>query len=318
MAIATQERASSTVSSQCPLLSVFATWRASHFNGNQLNDFSVSGWGADPDADGLQNGFEFYFHFDPTGGMTQTERAELPQVNLETVIGIEPATIGPLFLRRKPLSFRAEYAFFTYRRLIGSGGIPVKVCVSDDLVTWDETEAHVQEWGAPVPTGDGITETVKVFLAETKDSTNDIITSRKFVRLKLLLTHPSSASQWSASVGGNDHWYDVVQTPQLTWTQARDYAVDRGGYLATINSPEENSFLKSIVRPGIAPLIGGYKQNDEWHWLTAEPFDFTSWNTGEPNNGGGQEDCVQFLSSNGTWNDARSIDPHSCVVEYPQ
>jgi hypothetical protein len=41
-----------------------------------------------------------------------------------------------------------------------------------------------------------------------------------------------------------------------------------------------------------------------WEWAsTAQPFDFTNWNPGEPN-GGTTEDCLMTAYSiNGKWND---------------
>jgi hypothetical protein len=60
-------------------------------------------------------------------------------------------------------------------------------------------------------------------------------------------------------------------------------------------------------------------------WVTGEPFQFSSWNGGEPNNGVGQpstppegEDFVEIFAA-GVWNDNRGDTPlnQGYVVEYP-
>lgn len=43
----------------------------------------------------------------------------------------------------------------------------------------------------------------------------------------------------------------------------------------------------------------------QWRWVTSgNPFTFTDWGPGEPNDTGGNEDCMLLLSNTGyTWND---------------
>ena len=54
--------------------------------------------------------------------------------------------------------------------------------------------------------------------------------------------------QWSSDVGGNDHFYEVVSVPSgISWYQANTSATSSGGYLATITSAAENSFVYSIL-----------------------------------------------------------------------
>jgi hypothetical protein len=139
-----------------------------------------------------------------------------------------------------------------------------------------------------------------------------------FFRVALTVGPSPSAKQWRASVGGNDHWYEVIQNPVLNWQDARDYAVDRGGYLATSTSTAEDMFITTQLPSGVQPYIGGYKENNIWKWVTAEPFIYTDWNAGEPNNFNGQEDKIQMIHNDGTWNDTRSTDLNPFVVEYPQ
>lgn len=130
--------------------------------------------------------------------------------------------------------------------------------------------------------------------------------------------------QWS----GNGHYYMAVQsTSGFTWQQASDYATARGAYLATCTSAAENTFVFGLVdSPGYwrnagtnsqGPWIGGLQPvgspepGGGWRWVTTEPFAFTNWFPGEPNNGAGgaQEDRISFFAAGlntrlSRWNDA--------------
>src|ERR1035437_4592805 len=81
--------------------------------------------------------------------------------------------------------------------------------------------------------------------------------------------------QWTVASGGNGHYYDVLSAPAgITWDDASSGATALGGYLATITSDEENSFVFSLVNspvyyiqghtPGgllraLGPWLGGYR-----------------------------------------------------------
>jgi hypothetical protein len=42
---------------------------------------------------------------------------------------------------------------------------------------------------------------------------------------------------------------------------------------------------------------------------------FANWNDGEPNNSGGNEDCVEMMASSGLWNDQRCYVSRSYLCE---
>jgi len=118
--------------------------------------------------------------------------------------------------------------------------------------------------------------------------------------------------QWSTSVGGNDHWYDVIEFVSL-WPDAKIDAENRGGYLATLTSKEENAFLWTNLEYR-HHWLGGYQIDDtngpagNWAWVTGETWDYTNWHPNEPNNDQGHgvpEDYLEFKSATmtGEWND---------------
>ena len=62
-----------------------------------------------------------------------------------------------------------------------------------------------------------------------------------------------------------------------------------------------------------------------WQWITGEPFVYTNWQHGEPNNSGGSENNLEIASLNfsplGQWNDLDGQNPpagwsNGYIVEY--
>jgi hypothetical protein len=92
-----------------------------------------------------------------------------------------------------------------------------------------------------------------------------------------------------------------------TWHQAKTNAESRGGHLATITSQQEFDLINSLL--GInwqnkLIWLGGTDEAQEgtWSWITGEPWSYTRWNSGEPNNAG-DEDYLS-MPNNLNWNDA--------------
>lgn len=131
----------------------------------------------------------------------------------------------------------------------------------------------------------------------------------------------------------NGHWYQYVSPPgQIDWPNARAAAASVSyagypGHLATITSPDENQFVSRYlttngVQGGI--WLGGYQDHSApdysepaggWRWLTGEPWGYTSWFQGEPNNAG-NEDALE-MASVGNWNDLSPLQRQgSYLIEY--
>ncbi|MEZ6072059.1 MAG: lectin-like protein [Pirellulales bacterium] len=136
---------------------------------------------------------------------------------------------------------------------------------------------------------------------------------------------------WLPSNGGNGHIYRFVlpdEDMNVTWEQAKiaSSLMDRfsvPGHLATITSSEENDFIRFQTAYLMQPIIPGVIESDkawmglsdtaiegQYEWITGEPFVFSAWFDGEPNNYGGDEDYVTYsnlqLANGGVsfgWND---------------
>ncbi|MCG7587947.1 hypothetical protein, partial [Photobacterium sp. OFAV2-7] len=106
------------------------------------------------------------------------------------------------------------------------------------------------------------------------------------------------------NTNGDTHYYQVVYLPSgnLNWFQAAYLADAAGGYLASITSEEENSFVFEMVNDqkyfwtfpsgvgpmehygiSIGPFLGGYQPEGSvepaggWSWLSGEEWDYDNW-----------------------------------------
>ena len=128
--------------------------------------------------------------------------------------------------------------------------------------------------------------------------------------------------------------YYLSQTPS-TWTEANQICNSLGGNLVTITSQEENDFLQDIISS--LALQVDYNSNIEnsgcwigliyseeeglWNWVTDEQYDYTNWNTGEPNGSGDYCQIYHDGPASGTylgyWDDTGNMWPHSYILEMP-
>ena len=127
-----------------------------------------------------------------------------------------------------------------------------------------------------------------------------------------------SVRQWTASSGGNGHWYEVVSTLR-TWDAQSVVAESRQGHLATITSASENAFVSQSTVGGcwiggIAPVNQGCTPS-AWTWVTGEPWGYSNWASPEPNYC--DERWLEFSATqSGRWNNYYAAVSRGAVVEY--
>jgi hypothetical protein len=104
--------------------------------------------------------------------------------------------------------------------------------------------------------------------------------------LVVILTVLFAGQSWAASfLSSTGHYYEFVgfdlpQTNGLTWEEAKSAAEGRQGYLATITSAEENTFIDSLL----PERISGYGLTSAWLGGKQTSYKSWSWATG-PENG---------------------------------
>ena len=136
--------------------------------------------------------------------------------------------------------------------------------------------------------------------------------------------------------GGNGHAYIVVNDP-LPWTEAAEAAENytyggQTGYLATIASPQENTFVYDALNQQTG-WIGASDAavEGQWRWLVGPEAgtqfwsgdfegssfndEYSNWDPGEPNNSDSSEHCAQFYDG-GYWNDLSCLTARPYVVEF--
>jgi hypothetical protein len=128
------------------------------------------------------------------------------------------------------------------------------------------------------------------------------------------------AVQWQVEDGGNGHWYRPTTEVFSHFWAAHNHAQSLGGHLATLTSPTENAWVAGLAAGDF--ILGGYQDRTSasysepgggWRWVTGEPWEFSSWEGGEPNNGGHPDERGEHYLQwwryhgwvfNARWNDA--------------
>ena len=132
------------------------------------------------------------------------------------------------------------------------------------------------------------------------------------VPIKLYRRTNSTITGFTSQNNYNGHSY-YRSTGSATWTTAKSNCAAMGGYLVTVTSSGENSFLFNLWPSGWIGLTDEVTEGT-WRWVTGETYSYSSWNGGEPNNSG-NEDYVQFVSG-GKWNDLNNKSSLPYVIEF--
>jgi hypothetical protein len=112
----------------------------------------------------------------------------------------------------------------------------------------------------------------------------------------------------------NGFQYQVFEDSK-TWTEAKAHCESMRGYLVTITSQEEQTFIEGLISKGQKNFywIGGYCNADRvFRWVTDEPMTYTNWVPGQPDNYQRRQDKIIIYripnpklsrSKDGQWDD---------------
>lgn len=109
-------------------------------------------------------------------------------------------------------------------------------------------------------------------------------------------------------------WAYLFCKTAAPWDAAQAACASFGANLVTVTSADENSFLTSL---GAADLWIGYTDaamEGTFVWADGGDSTFTNWGMSQPDNSGGDENCVELLAD-GTWNDIVCSGAHAYVCK---
>lgn len=111
----------------------------------------------------------------------------------------------------------------------------------------------------------------------------------------------------------NENTY-IMFDEATTWESAKKYCEEIGGHLATVTDASEWAFVSEFVKTSGDNdryyLGASDSENEgEWKWVTGEPFNFTAWSTGNPDNSSYIQDYLHiwYGKTNPSWDDIQPI-----------
>ena len=119
---------------------------------------------------------------------------------------------------------------------------------------------------------------------------------------------------YMGSLNGHKYYCSLYPT---TWEAAQAACETYGGYLACINSQEENYLLSSFLTTQSAYIgFSDTEQEGEFKWVSGEAVTYTNWYPGQPNDYQTGQDHVEMLYT-GQWNDQYPYKKLEFIMEIP-
>ncbi|XP_051746478.1 CD209 antigen-like [Ctenopharyngodon idella] len=104
-----------------------------------------------------------------------------------------------------------------------------------------------------------------------------------------------------------------------SWSESRQYCRNIGADLIIINSEEKQRFINSIIKERAWIGLNDIQQEGTMKWVNDSPLKQGFWFTGEPNDVGGNEDCIEHIPypqyPTQTWNDLPCSDRRKAICE---
>ncbi|MGH0154205.1 UNVERIFIED_CONTAM: hypothetical protein FKN15_026524 [Acipenser sinensis] len=167
-----------------------------------------------------------------------------------------------------------------------------------------EMKASMCYQGFCVPTSNQI---IKHVFVKTLKSWSTAQTYCRENHIDLATVHSQEEGLQQHETSNITERYTLIEELK-TWTEAQQYCREHHTDLVSIKNASENEDLVKKAQ-GKTFWIGLF--NEPWKWShQGDNYTFHYWNTGQPDNGGGNEKCVRMFKS-GTWGDK------DCNILYP-
>ena len=159
--------------------------------------------------------------------------------------------------------------------------------------------------------------------ADTGTTSDKETTSQIDIDDEVIETVAIEANIPADAVTFGGHSYYIFDNNCEDWNEAAAYCEKSGGYLAVINSSEENEFLYDyMIDIGFDEVFMGYTDQyveGRWEWIDGRSSSFEDWGINdegsqEPNADSVYENYAHMNSAmhNGHWNDKRFGKTSSC------
>ena len=136
----------------------------------------------------------------------------------------------------------------------------------------------------------------------------------------------------SISGNFNGHTYELSEQKK-NWNMAKRDAKKRDGYLAVINSSDEQKFLEKILEEAktrenfYEPVWIGFsdeKREGTWKWANGDKVTFTNWQRNQPSNANGMTpenyaviwQPIDNAPDRGQWNDVAGDNQLRYITEF--
>ena len=176
--------------------------------------------------------------------------------------------------------------------------------------------------GNNVPDNDASDKEVAVDIPDEKVADSNVPDEQQ--------TIPSGVDIPMGAVAFQGHSYYIFDGNCNTWEEAQKYCKSRGGYLAVIESREEDDFLFSyMVDSGRSEVYFGLsdaKSEGDWRWVDNKKSSYQNWGVNddgeiEPNKALDDEKYAEYDASliSGRWNDCgfgRDTSAYICEWDY--
>ncbi|XP_077057453.1 uncharacterized protein LOC143710386 isoform X1 [Siphateles boraxobius] len=103
---------------------------------------------------------------------------------------------------------------------------------------------------------------------------------------------------------GNGRFF--ISSELKSWSESRKYCRDRGADLVIINTEEKQRFISSFIKESLWIGLSDIENEGNMKWVDNSPLNQGFWESNEPNNLNGNEDCIELNPAKPSlknWND---------------
>uniref|UniRef100_A0A9J7YT75 Si:ch73-343l4.8 n=1 Tax=Cyprinus carpio carpio TaxID=630221 RepID=A0A9J7YT75_CYPCA len=109
-----------------------------------------------------------------------------------------------------------------------------------------------------------------------------------------------------------------MSTELKSWSNSRQYCRDRGADLLIINTEEKQRLVSSLFKETVWIGLSDREQEGNMKWVDNSPLKQGFWESNEPNDAGGNEDCIELNPAKSVlnnWNDIPCTDKRKWICD---